>query len=255
MTIDHVQALSGQAGLAGIQSLMLDTSVQDRLRGALCDLLQEPYTLGEMTLQRAKYKPGRHLTTYYAVQVAAPDDTRQSRLIEVSWRMPGSPDPRGEAGAMNAMQADARTHGCVQPFRALMQTITDLDCYIQLFPLDADFPNLVQLSDPVAVTRMLQEAQLGYTGSPSYEVTPVRYRPGQRHVLRYDPLDSSGATVPRSALFAKLYNNDKGIHTVAVARNVSEWLAEQNRGIHAVRPSGYVEPLDLALYPYVDGVP
>ncbi|HEU5088973.1 MAG TPA: aminoglycoside phosphotransferase family protein, partial [Roseiflexaceae bacterium] len=186
---------------------------------------------------------------------AAPGDMRQSRLIEVSWRMPGSPDPRGEAGAMDAMQADARAHGRVQPFRALLQTIADLDCYIQLFPLDADFPNLARLSNPVAVTRMLQEAQLGYTGSASYEVTPVRYRPGQRHVLRYDPLDFSGAIVPRSALFAKLYNNDKGARTVAVATNVSAWLAEQNRGINAVRPSGYVEPLNLALYPYVDGIP
>src|SRR5207245_9401744 len=81
--------------------------------------------------------------------------------------------------------------------------------------------------------------------------TRLRYRPGQRHVLRYDPLDAAkGGTV-----FAKLYTGEEGARTLHRATQVSEWLAEHREGVTAVRPLAYVAEDGVVLYPRVLGAP
>src|SRR5262245_17094954 len=75
------------AGLAGVQWLLLDPQPQAMLRNTFAALLPDASLLGDYHLHRAKYKPGRRLTTYYAVTVR--DGTigaEQVRQIEVNWR-------------------------------------------------------------------------------------------------------------------------------------------------------------------------
>src|SRR5205807_1067009 len=69
--------------------------------------------------------------------------------------------------------------------------------------------------------------------SGGYAVTSIRYHPGKRHVLRYDPLDAAKG----GAVFAKLYAGEDGARAFRVARQVADWLAEHGEGVTAVLPS------------------
>jgi hypothetical protein len=252
--MESAESLSGRAGIAGLQWLLLGVPAHETLRGALAGLLEDGAVLGEVMLQRAKYKPGRYLTTYHAAQVVQGSAT-STHLVEANWRMPGGADPRGELSELLIMQDEAGARGLASPFRALLAEDSEWGLYIQVFPLDVEFPKLARLADPDYVCKLLGTERVVEALAPAYQITPIRYRPGQRHVLRYDPLNPAGQADPQSALFAKVYNSDKGARTVAVATRVSDWLAEQDGGIHAVRPLAYIAGENLALYPHVRGTP
>src|SRR5215212_11636109 len=133
MDLDVTTALSGSAGLAGVQWLLLEAPAHDALLGALKDVLDDGTTIGAIQLQRAKYKPGRYLTTYHAVELRNAGGT-STRLIEVNWLPPGGVDPRGERGAMLAMQAEATERGLAAPFRALLAENASWGMFVQVFP-------------------------------------------------------------------------------------------------------------------------
>jgi hypothetical protein len=82
-------------------------------------------------------------------------------------------------------------------------------------------------------------------------VTPIRYRPGQRHVLRYDLERLDGS---REAIFAKLYEDGRGERSCQVATRVADWLAT-NTGGAAVRPLAYLADSRTVLYPGLAGAP
>jgi hypothetical protein len=254
MDLNISAALSGSAGLAEVQWLLLGAPAHNALLGALKRVLADGTTIGAIRLQRAKYKPGRYLTTYHAVELRGIGEP-STRLIEVSWLPPGSADPRGERAATLAMQAEATERDLAAPFQALLAEDAEWGMYAQIFPLDADFPQLVRLADPLYVRHVLAAEATVQPSAPRYRITPIRYRPGQRHVLRYDPIDAAGRVDEGSTLFAKIYNSDKGARTFDVATRISDWLAEQNNGISAVRPLAYIAAEGLVLYPRVVGTP
>jgi len=254
MDLDISTALSGSAGLAGVQWLLLEAPAHEALLGALKNVLENGATLGALRLQRAKYKPGRYLTTYHAVELRDAGGA-STCLIEVNWVAPGSADPRGERDAMLALQAEAIKRGLAAPFRALLAENAAWGMFVQIFPLDADFPKLASLADPAYVQGVLAAEATVQPIAPRYRITPIRYRPGQRHVLRYDPIDATGRVDEGGTLFAKIYNSDKGARTFDVAARISDWLAAQNNGISAVRPLAYVAAEGLVLYPRVVGTP
>jgi hypothetical protein len=156
---------------------------------------------------------------------------------------------------MLAMQAEASERELIAPFRALLAENAAWGIFVQIFPMDADFPRLARLSDPAYVQGVLEAEATVQPTAPSYRITPIRYRPGQRHVLRYDPLDAAGRIDAAGTLFAKIYNSDKGARTFDVATRISDWLAAQNNGISAVRPLAYIAAEALVLYPRVVGTP
>ncbi|MEO7910598.1 MAG: aminoglycoside phosphotransferase family protein [Roseiflexaceae bacterium] len=252
--MNSAEALSGSAGLAGVQWLLLEAPAHDALLGALKRALEDDTTIGAIKLQRAKYKPGRYLTTYHAVDLHTTNGS-STRLVEVNWLPLGSADPRGEHAATLAMQAEATKRGLAAPFQALLAEDAEWGLYAQIFPLDADFPKLARLADPAYVCDVLAAEASVQPSAPNYRITPIRYRPGQRHVLRYDPIDAGGQVDERGTLFAKIYNSDKGARTFDVAARISDWLAEQNNGISAVRPLAYIAAEGLVLYPRVVGTP
>ncbi|HEY3228888.1 MAG TPA: phosphotransferase, partial [Roseiflexaceae bacterium] len=254
--MDMTEVLTGRAGLVGMQWLLLEPPAQEALRSALSTLLEEDATIREIVLQRAKYKPGRHLTTYYAVQIHTGDGGRDNtRLIEVSWMPLGSADRRGEMAELLEMQVEAVERGLVAPFRALLAEASAWGMRVQIFPLDARFPKLVRLADPAYVCDLLTGEDSARTNAFGYRIMPIRYRPGKRHVLRYEPIDAAGQVDESGTLFAKIYNSDKGARTFQVAARVSDWLTEQNNGINAVRPLAYIAGEGLVLYPRVTGTP
>jgi hypothetical protein len=247
-------ALAGDAGLAGVQWLLLEAPGRDALQAALNRALEDGTTIGAIKLQRAKYKPSRYLLTYYAIELHGASGT-STRLIEVNWLPPGSADPRGERQATLAMQNEAIERGLAAPFQALLAESAEWGMYAQIFPLDAEFPKLARLADPQYVREILAAEPAIQPSAPSYRILPIRYRPGQRHVLRYDPIDTVGHVDEGGTLFAKIYNSDKGARTFDVATRISDWLADQNNGISAVRPLAYIPSEGLVLYPRVVGTP
>ena len=279
--------LSGRAGVAGVQWVLLGRPMRKALRAELGRMLPDAHLLGPCRLRRAKYKPGRHLTAYFDVTILdslldGRSRGNSVRRIEVTWRPPGAEDPRGPMPELLRMQAEAQREGLSAPFRVLTGEAPEWGMRIQVSPLDASFPQLVRLSTPGHVHEMLAalhspesqvpspesaspDSRLGTrdSGLPEglgYTVTPVRYRPRQRHVLRYDPQASPNPAhgVQPGAIFAKLYRADKGVRALritAAALQVADWLEACQAPIAAARPLAYLPDEAVALYSLLPGTP
>src|SRR3989441_11005598 len=249
-------ALSGHAKLEGVQWVLLSAAPRRALRDQLKALLPAPNMLGPCRLRRARFKPGRKITAYYDVLVHIEGTEGYSaRPITVTWGSDGQADWRQGGDDLAEMQAEALRLGMAAPFRKLTADLPEWSMHIQVSPLDAQFPQLVRLSDPRHVRDLLTGAYAAEDVTPDqvrgsqYTVTPVIYHPGQRHVLRYDPLDAAkGGTV-----FAKLYTGEEGARAFRMARHAADWLAEHGEGVAAVRPLGYIAADGGVLYPGLSG--
>jgi aminoglycoside phosphotransferase (APT) family kinase protein len=250
--------LSGRAKLEAIQWVLRFAAPRRTLRDQLTTLLSAPATLGSCRLRRAKLKPSHTLTAYYDAQVHVEGTVGyRPRAITVTWRLDGDGDAHHEAADLSGIQAEALRQGVAAPFRQLTADVPEWSMHLQISPLDARFPQLVRVSDPRHVHDMLAGAYAASGGAPDrarpgrYAVTAIRYHPGQRHVLRYDPLDvARGETV-----LAKLYTGEDGARAFRVAGRAADWLAEHGEGVTAVRPLAYVAEDAVVLYPRVVGAP
>jgi hypothetical protein len=252
MDPETMQALLGETGLAGVQWLLVGLAPLAALRAALGAQLPDPALLGDFRLHRAKYKPGRHLTAYYEVTVRTPDGAEMTRQVEAVWLPTGAPSPHGPPIDQEQMEAEAQRLGEVAPFLHLAADESAQGFWLRVSPLDPKFPQLARLSDPAHVQALLARAYAqGSPPAPSYSVNVVRYRPGQRHVLRYDPGGARG----EGSVFAKIYNSDKGERIVGVVTTVADYLASQGADLDTVRPLAYLPDELTVLYPWVEGTP
>ena len=254
MDYDLLTVLSGQAGLAGLQWLLGESPVLQALQQSLVELLTVGYTLAGVQLQRAKFKPGRYLTLHYAIQLHTPQDIDISRLGMARFQVHPTDSQRDPVEALTAMQGDVVQRGIAAPFRTLVADDPHYNMWAQVSPLDPAFQQLARLSDPIYVRDLLADTP-AIQSHAAYQISAIRYRPGERHVLRYTPLDAEGNAMAEHTLYAKIYNSDKGQRAFQTAAQVSDWLAGQGSEIGAVRPLAYIATEDLALYPHVSGTP
>jgi phosphotransferase family enzyme len=250
-------ALSGRAKLEGVQWLLLSAGPRRVLRDQLKSLLSEQSVLGPCRLRRAKFKPGHKLTAYYDALVRmAGSAAFRTRPVAVTWAADNEAARRQAEHDVAKMQAEARRHGVAAPFRRLTADLMPWSMHISVSPLDTRFLHLVCLMDPRYVRGMLTAAcpmrdpASARSHAVAYTVTAIRYRPGQRHVLRYDRLDGSNGTV-----FAKLYTGEDGERVFHVAIQAAEWLAQHAEGVTAVRPFAYAAEHKALLYPGLSGAP
>lgn len=233
------EGLSGQGGLDGVRRLLSGRSTRRILRRELAGLLEDAETMGPCRLRRAKFKPGRKLTAYYDIQLRDPDGGEDgSRPVAVSWTTTGN-GHAVPADAIAELQAEARRRGLATPFRALEARAPAERMRILVSPLDERFPQLGRLSDPDYLADLLPGP---------VAVTPIRYRPGQRHVLRYD-LGSS------ESVYAKLYQGDEGRDSFNLAMCVADWLASTGNGLAAATPLAYLRDDRVVFYRRVRGRP
>jgi hypothetical protein len=193
------------------------------IKSELEALLEDGHVVDDCALRRAKFKPGRKLTAYYDVDLRdAAGRVIPPRPIAVTWGA-----AFGEASPAAAGAA---------PFRMLEARCTRLGMRILVSPFDERFPELATLSDPRCVAEL--------AGRPVASVTPVRYRPGQRHVLAYDEKGGS------ERFFGKISqaNADGGPFRAAAA--AGHWLDEVTAAIRPFAQSGRA-----VFYPVVRGVP
>src|SRR3989442_3222227 len=249
--------LSGPAKLEAIQWVLLSAAPRTVLTDQLKALLSAPDMLLPCHLRRARFKPGRKLTAHYDVLVHIEGtEGHGARTVAVTWRLDGGADRHQAGDDLAEMQAEALRQGVAAPFRQLTAELPEWSMHIQVSPLDTQFPQLVRLSDPRYVrgrlaTYAASDLAPDQPRSGGYAVTPIRYHPGKRHVLRYDPLDAAGGGM----VFAKLYAGADGARAFPVAGHVAEWLGGHGEGVTAVRPLGYVAEDRVVLYPRVLGTP
>lgn len=266
------EMLSGQQGLAGVQQVVSGGPMVERLCALVQANLADETHLVACRLQRAKFKPGRKLTAYYDLHLQRPGDAVVMRPIAVTWSLPAVAHT-GERPALTleerdaahqAVRREAEQRGLVAPFRQLTLAVAALGMTVQISPVDPHYPQLVRLSDPHYVREQLSAISnldggaLPATGRDAtgrdYTVTAIRYRPGQRHVLRYDPVASNGEAGPATR-FAKVYADNRGQRLLTTIHQIADWVATQARDVAVLRPQAYLPDALTILYPWASGVP
>jgi aminoglycoside phosphotransferase (APT) family kinase protein len=87
-------------------------------------------------------------------------------------------------------------------------------------------------------------------------VTPIRYRPGERHVLRYDLSSKDQLTQSGRRLYAKVYSDPPhAAKAFGIANRVVDWLADNKLGLQGVRPEAMDHEEGVIFYPHAPGIP
>ncbi len=242
--------LSGQRGWAGVQELLSGSAAQALLRNALSRLLDRPEQLGDCRLQRAKFKPGRKLTAYYDLNLHNQSGiSADIRPIAVTWTLPSAKQAVDDP----AFEAAIVARGLATPFQKLTASAPDWGMKLQVSPLDPRFPQLIRLSDPGYVRARLAAATT--SAAKDYVISVIRYRPNQRHVLRYDPVSAALPSQGIGTLFAKLYPPASRQHFAPIAGQIADWLATCTPAVTALRPQAILPEDNAILYPWVNGAP
>lgn len=240
-SVKTYEALTGAAGPEGLRWMLRGPYHRRHIRAGLAALV-DGATIGPCRLYRAKFKPGRKLTAYVEARVDAPT-SRSERHVAVTWTMGDLGDGRVD-GAVRRMQDEAIRSGVASPFAALRAEIPAAGMRLEVSPLDVDHPQLVRVSSPEHIGEVLADA--GW-GSGSIRVTTIRYRPRQRHVLRYDAAGEDGT------LYGKLYRRGEARAAFDLAAAIADRLGEMRCPITAARPFAVVEDDDLVLYEAIAG--
>jgi Phosphotransferase enzyme family len=210
-------------------------STRTMVRSALSALLEPGARLGRCRWHRVKVKPGRRLTVSADVVVLY-DGGASLRPVTIEWQTPTAALNEWGAGWPEPVAPG------IAPFTRL---VSQGPFSVRVSPYDPDFPNLARLLDAAAGPVGLSLS----TPSQMVSATTVRYRPGQRHVLRFDGRASDGA--PLWTSYAKLAPPGQG---QSVAEAAARFAQEANRDrVLVVGPVGVLD--DAVLYPSSAGVP
>ncbi len=254
-------ALSGRAGLAGIRWLLLGAEPREVVQRELAALLPRAETLGACHLRYAKMSVKRNfkLSAYYDVEIPSRGTNGHVRAIALMW------NPKRSSGATAAdwattefaeMEAQAARVGIAAPFRKLTARVPAWGLSIQISPVDTTFPQLLRVCNPEHVRNMLANAYMSnrdaprYTLASHYTVRWIKYQPGQRHLLRYDPAEAEAQTV-----FAKIYNDGQETGISRVTIKAADWLSARLERAACLRPLAYLPEDGVVLYPHLCGKP
>jgi len=245
--MNTADALSGIAGLEGIRWMLAGTPLR-ALRRELAALLTPPSRLGPSHLRLSRFSPGRKLEAFYDVHILPEGKGQQiMRPIAVAWRLDGK--GRGTTELAD-MEVEAQRRGVSAPFQKLVADVPALKMHVEVSPIDAHYPQAVRVCDPGHVSNMIASAVWrDHVPASQYSVTYIRYRPGKRHVLCYEPQGEP----KRGAIYAKLYTDGKSAKAFQLAEQIAEWLAEHGAGVTSVRPLAYIAEDGVVLYPQVLG--
>ena len=252
------EILLGEHGLEGVQALLVGVPAQEMLHEVLAGMLAEGFRIGACRLQRAKFKPRRKLVAYYDAVVykdavhtdaAAAGAGSFSRGIAVTWSVAAPVAPEPTAPAFPFAWLAAAVAGSTEGRPWGLQIVVS--------PHDAAYPQLRRLVDPAYVRTLA--GTYAAPAAAAYVVSTVRYRPGQRHVLRFSPGEGEARGDP-GALFAKLYAPAQypptwGQAFCALSHRLADWLEACVPGATVLRPAAFVAEDTAILYPWVPGVP
>lgn len=185
------------------------------------------------TVTRSKLKPHRRLTVSAELHGLGAGP----RPVTAVWGAP--PDSFAAHPERPVLPASAR--GPFSSLRVAPEGGSSIAPTLLVAPLDPTFPSLAALHDPEHLAGLLRSQQVEI-GSDGLSLTTLRYRPGQRHVLRVDFGDSG------RAIFVKCYRDDTGAAAVAARRRVAAALRSGDHAAEPVEPVGYVEAERIMLW-------
>lgn len=247
--------ISGNAGLVGLHWTLHGQASRRLLRSEVEGMLSRGFHAGPFHLTRAKFKPGRKLSAYFSFPVL--DNTGRachSAHLAVTWQ--NSFDDGNDADGRNQLQEEASRAGLMPVQRELWRDLPERGIRLQIWPLDPKYPLLVQLSDPSHVAGILASLGNAHSGKQLPVITPIRYRPGERHVLRYEFSSPETGSLPGRWLYAKLYKDGTdAARAFGVANRVVDWLDANPQGLRGNRPEGMSQEDYVILYPHAPGVP
>nr|WP_238345254.1 aminoglycoside phosphotransferase family protein [Actinopolymorpha cephalotaxi] len=171
-----------------------------------------------------------------------------------------------DLGGTSPLEREAKASGLVEPFTRLVAASPDGCLTLVIAPIDPAFPRLVRLYEPGYVTSTAASlaGRLATGGREVHpevhtEVHTIRYRPGQRHVLRVVTAESAGGagecSPASSETFLKAYRDGTGARAIAVAAALDTLLTASVPGVRPARPIGYVEADQAAWWAAEDGEP
>jgi aminoglycoside phosphotransferase (APT) family kinase protein len=235
--------LDGQLGADGVREL-----VQDPMQYGLAQLLGQCLTgrerLSRTKLLRSKFKPGRKLTAYYELQVDA-----EVRPIAISWL--AEPLSAGsETIGLPEPAASGQPVAAYAPFVRLTAQADGGQTRLLISPLDPELPQLMRLNDHSYLSSMIKSLTPGVARRPqATRIEAVRYRPGQRHVLRVRP----AADLDAAAVFIKIDRDNRAGRAVRFAEAVGPLLSERAPRTSLVEPLGYAADDRAAVWQGVAG--
>jgi len=252
--MNQEEILSGKAGLAGIQQLIHGQSARNLLRREAQAMLKEGYSPGPFHLTRVKFKPGRKLSVYFTFP-AINSVGEASHLIHLAVGWQPNLDSNHQVDGRTQLQEEAVQNGLMPVQRELWKEIPARGLKLEMWPFDPKFSQLVRLGNPAYVAGMLTSLGLADGLNQLPMITPIRYRPKERHVLRYEiPSSTDPGTAQR--LYAKLYSDaEDAARAFGVANRVVDWLDANPVGLQGNRPEEMSEEDCVILYGHAPGIP
>ena len=227
-----------------------------RVREELFSMLTRDAVLGACRIRRAKFKPGRKLTVHIEVRARSEVDD-VTRQVVVRWRPDGGlPEGAARSGGDDETKRvpapGAPASDISHPFERLHGHLPDLHAEILVSPFDPQLPSLHELADPASVGRQLTADGSG-DRSCAFGVHTIRYRPGERHVLKYVPLDPAAESV--GIVFAKLGRDSDPARMGIIAARAAEVLEASEPSTSAARALHEVAGANVLLLAGVGGRP
>ncbi|MEO8356747.1 MAG: aminoglycoside phosphotransferase family protein [Chloroflexota bacterium] len=251
--MNRTDVLSGQTGLAEVQWALNGQSSRRILRKELQAMLQPGHRPGALRLTRAKFKPERKLLAYFTCPVLdEAEKATHSVHLAVAWQK--TLNDTNHVDTWARLQEAADRSGLMPVQKELWRQPPDQGIRLQLWPFDPEFPQLVRLGNPAYIADRFASLGIPHDRKRLPLVVPIRYRPGERHVLRYE--FSSPTMLSPQRLYAKLYSNgEAAAKAYGVANRVVDWLAANNRGLQGNRPAALSHEDGVIFYSHAPGIP
>jgi len=253
--MNHEDILFGKAGLAGIHWALNGQSSRRLLRSEAQKMLRPGYRAGPFHLTRAKFKPEQKLLAYFTFPVLdAAGRLSHSVQLAASWQK--NLDGTNHTDDWVQLQEEANQAGLMPVQSELWRNILNQGIQLQVWPFDPEFPQLVRLSDPSYVAGMFASLGIAREFKQLPTITPIRYRPGERHVLRYEISSPETVSGRGQRLYAKLYSNGQdAARAFGIANRVVDWLDANNQGLQGNRPEAMSQEDGVIFYPHAPGIP
>jgi hypothetical protein len=249
------EILSGKAGLTGLQWALNNPSSRRLLRQEVQKMLRPGYHPDPLHLTRSKFKPGRHLLAYFNFAARDSNDLESYPLhLAAGWHNGLNGDHHIDH--WRELQEEADRSGLMPVQCDLWRDLPERGIRLQLWPFDPQFPQLVRLSNPVYVAGMFDSLGIARDRSQLPAITPIRYRPGERHVLRYEFRSTETIAAKDRQMYAKLYSNaEDAARAFGVANRAVDWLADNRLGLQGNKPQAISQADSVILYPHASGIP
>jgi hypothetical protein len=259
------EALSGRAGQEGLVDLLRAPEWRSALCRELKALLSVPEMLGPCHLRgvRFRLRPEVKLAASFDVSVLRENGggyATRAVAVTLKPRWVGKLDNEPARPEVTALENAAIRRGVAQPFRRLTTQAPTWGMRVQVSPMDVCFPQLVRLCDPNHVAQMIatlrEHAFLrpGRWPQGRYSINSIRYYPGDRHVLRYEPAHRSRVG-SRHTVFAKIYHHGDAHRISSVLKEAALRLAGRSEGVSCLQPLALVPEDNAILYPLISGTP